>query len=130
MQGLRTTVAVVVMMCFTTLASAQQTTGTIFGKIVDEQGAVIPGASVSATNPSTGFNRTAVSDSEGIYRLNALPVGQYDLAVEIAGFGGVERKGFVVNVGQTITLDFSLKLAALAETAVFFRPTESWLTEK
>jgi len=76
MRAVRFTVAILATLCFTTFVSAQQTTGTLIGKIVDEQGAVIPGATVSATNPATGFNRTAVSDSEGIYRLNALPVGQ------------------------------------------------------
>jgi hypothetical protein len=116
MRAVRATVAILAVLCFTTLASAQQTTGTLIGKIADEQGAVVPGATVSATNPATGFNRTAVSDAEGIYRLNALPVGQYDLTVELSGFAGVERKGFVVNVGQTITLDFTLKLATVAET--------------
>ena len=118
MQVVRFTVVILAVLCFRTLASAQQTTGTLNGKIVDEQGAVIPGATVSATNPATGFSRTAVSDSEGVYRLSALPVGQYDLAVELGGFAGVERKGFVVNVGQTITLDFALKVAAVAETVM------------
>ena len=116
MQVARCAFAILAVLCFTTLVSAQPTTGTVLGKIADEQGAVIPGATVSATNPATGFNRTAVSDAEGIYRLNALPVGTYDLTVELAGFSGVERKGFVVNVGQTITLDFSLKVATVAET--------------
>ncbi|HET9706313.1 MAG TPA: TonB-dependent receptor [Vicinamibacterales bacterium] len=116
MQPVRFFVAILAALCFTTLASAQQTTGTLIGKIVDEQGAVIPGATVSATNPATGFNRVAVSDAEGIYRLNALPVGDYDLIVELAGFAGVERKGVIVNVGQTLTIDFSLRVATVAET--------------
>ena len=116
MRAIRLTVAVLAVLCFTTLASAQQTTGTLIGKITDEQGGMIPGATVSATNPATGFNRTAVSDAEGIYRLNALPVGQYELTVELAGFAAIEQKGFVVNIGQTITLDFTLRLAAVAET--------------
>ena len=97
-------------------ASAQPTTGTVLGKVADEQGAIIPGATVSATNPATGFNRVAVSDAEGVYRLSALPVGAYDLIVELAGFATVERKDMVVNVGQTITLDFALKVANVAET--------------
>ena len=87
-------------------ALAQQTTGIIIGRILDDQGAAIPGATVSATNPSTGFNRTAVSDAEGVYRLSALPVGNYDLNVELPGFTSVDQKGVIVNVGQTITLDF------------------------
>ncbi len=95
---------------------AQQTTGTILGRVADGTGAILPGVTVSASNPSTGFNRVAVSDAEGVYRLNALPVGAYDLTVELGGFASIERKGLVVNVGQTISVDFSLTLANLAET--------------
>ena len=63
-------------------AIAQQTTGTILGRVLDAQGAAIPGATVTATSPATGFVRTVVSDTEGSYRLSALPVGQFDLTVE------------------------------------------------
>jgi Carboxypeptidase regulatory-like domain/TonB dependent receptor len=101
-----------------TAASAQQTTGTIIGRVLDDQGAAIPGATVSVTNPATGFTRVDVSDAEGVYRLQALPVGRFDLVVELAGFASVDQKGVVVNVGQTITLDFTLKVAAVAETIV------------
>ncbi len=97
-------------------AFAQQTNGTILGRILDGQGAAIPGASVTAKNPQTGFVRTVVSDSEGTYRLNALPVGQYEVAVELAGFSTIDRKGLVVNVGQTLTVDFEMKVANVAET--------------
>lgn len=99
-------------------ASAQQTTGNIIGRVLDDQGAAIPGATITVTSAATGFTRTDVSDAEGMYRLRALPVGQFDLTVELAGFASVDRKGVVVNVGQTITLDFSMKVAALAETVV------------
>ena len=47
-------------------AFAQQTTGTILGRVTDDQGAAIPGATVTATNPATGFTRTAVTDAEGV----------------------------------------------------------------
>ena len=97
-------------------ASAQQTTGTILGRVLDSQGAAIPGATVTASSPTTGFSRTGVSDAEGAYRLSALNVGQYDLAVELPGFATEERKGIIVNVSQTITLDFALKIATLSET--------------
>jgi hypothetical protein len=116
MRSLRFVVCTSMLLVFAVSASAQPTTGTVLGKVLDEQGAVIPGATVSATNPATGFNRSAVSDAEGIYRLSALPVGQYDLLVELSGFASVARKGLVINVGQAISVDFALKLANLAET--------------
>jgi Carboxypeptidase regulatory-like domain/TonB dependent receptor len=96
--------------------AAQQTSGTITGRIVDAQGAAIPGATVSATSPSTGFNRTVVSDAEGLYRLSALPIGPYDLTVTLSGFSTLDRKGVTVNVGQSVTFDFSMKVASMTET--------------
>ena len=62
---------------------AQQTTGNITGRVVDQQGAAIPGATVTAKSSSTGFTRTEVSDAEGVYRLSALPVGIYDVTAEL-----------------------------------------------
>ncbi len=114
----RTTVLFLLLALVAGTASAQQTTGTIIGRVLDDQGAAVPGATVTATSPATGFSRTSVSDAEGVYRLSALNVGQFDLAVELPGFASVERKGVVVNVGQTITLDFTLKVAAVAETVL------------
>ena len=97
-------------------AFAQQTTGSITGQVLDAQGAAIPGATVTARNTATGFARTAVSDVEGIYRLQALPVGTYDLLTELAGFATVDQKGVVLNVGQNLSVDFTLKVASVAET--------------
>jgi len=99
-------------------ASAQQTTGTILGRVLDDQGAAVPGATITASRPATGFTRTSVSDAEGVYRLNGLNIGLYDMTIELPGFTSLERKGVTVNVGQTITIDFSLKVAALAETVL------------
>ncbi len=97
-------------------ANAQQTTGIITGRVVDQQGAAVPGASVTALNTLTGFSRTGTSDAEGLYRLAALPVGTYDLTTELQGFSTIDRKGIVVSVGQTITVNFDLALAAVTET--------------
>jgi len=68
-----------------TSAAAQQTTGNIQGRITDAQKAAVPGVTVTAKSASTGFTRSEVSDSEGVYRLNALPVGTYDVHAELAG---------------------------------------------
>jgi hypothetical protein len=97
-------------------AHAQQTTGNITGRILDPQGAAVPGVTVTARSAATGFTRTEVSDAEGIYRLNALPVGIYDVTAELQGFASVSRKAIDVNVGQTQTVDFALKVASVAET--------------
>src|SRR5688572_17005546 len=96
-------------------ALAQQTTGNITGRIVDDQGAAIPGTTVTGRNTETGFVRTSVSDGEGVFRLSALPVGTYDITAELQGFSRVENKGIVISVGQTLDLTVTLKIASLAE---------------
>src|SRR5690242_13382468 len=96
------------------IASAQLTTGTINGRVTDEQGASMPGVTIEATNAETGFVRTDVTDGAGGYRLAALPVGRYTVGAELAGFQPVERV-IVVNVGTTVGYDVTLRVAAVNE---------------
>lgn len=107
-------VAILLLTCAS--AFAQQTTGTITGRVLDQQGSAVPGATVTAKSGTTGFTRSEVSDAEGVYRLAALPVGNYDVTAELSGFTTVSKKDVVVSVGQTLSVDFPLRVAALAET--------------
>jgi hypothetical protein len=95
---------------------AQQTTGNITGRLVDAQGAAVPGVTVTAKNTQTGLVRTDTSDGEGVYRLSALPVGVYDITAELQGFSKVDNKGIVVNVSQTLDVNMILKMATLSES--------------
>src|SRR6202521_3662109 len=97
-------------------AFAQQTTGAVTGRVVDQQGAAVPGVTVTAKNVATGVTRTDTSDSEGVYRLQALPAGIYEVNAELSGFATVSKKDVEVNVAQIQAIDFSLKVATLAET--------------
>jgi outer membrane receptor protein involved in Fe transport len=97
-------------------AFAQQTTGSITGRILDQQGAAIPGATVTAKQTATGFSRTEASDAAGLYRLNALPVGIYEVTATLSGFTTITKRDVDVNVGQIQAIDFSLRVAAVAET--------------
>jgi hypothetical protein len=97
-------------------ALAQQTTGNITGRVADQQGAAVPGVTVTAKSPTTGFSRTETSDSEGLYRLSALPVGNYEVTAELAGFATVVQKEIVVAIAQTTSIDFTMKIASVAET--------------
>jgi hypothetical protein len=95
---------------------AQQTTGNVTGRVLDEQGAAVPGATVTAKNPATGFTRSETTDNAGVYRLNALPVGLYDITADVQGFTTVVKKDIDVAVSQTLTVDFTIRIAAVAET--------------
>jgi hypothetical protein len=96
-------------------AGAQQTTGSIQGRIIDVQKAPVPGVTITAKSPSTGFTRTEVTDAEGVYRLNGLPVGTYDVHAELSGFAPYDAKAIVVNIGQTTDINVDLKVAGVAE---------------
>jgi hypothetical protein len=96
-------------------AAAQQTTGNIQGRVIDAQKAAVPGVTVTAKSETTGFTRTEVTDAEGVYRLNALPVGVYDVRAELSGFAPYERKGVIVNLGQLTDINIDLNVAGVAE---------------
>jgi hypothetical protein len=112
----RCAIALLVLLFATGTAMAQQTTGTLTGRVVDEQKAALPGAAVTARHTETGFTRTVTTDGEGIYRIAALPVGVYDITVELSGFGRSERRGIVLNVAQTLDVNIELRVASLEET--------------
>ncbi len=96
--------------------SAQQTTGTIQGRVTDDQGAAIPGVTVTGVNNATGFSREVVTDGEGVYRLTALPVGLYDVTAALPGFQTFLRRDLIVNVATTIDVNLTLKVATVEET--------------
>ena len=98
-------------------ALAQQTTGSIAGSVVDDQDAGIPGVTVTASNADTGLTREAITGVSGLYRLNALPVGRYEVAAEQAGLAPFERH-VIVNISRTTDLDIILGVAPVAETII------------
>jgi hypothetical protein len=108
-------IMMVVLCAFAIPAVAQQTTGTISGRLFDDQGAAVPGVTVTARSEQTGFSRSDVTSGEGLYRLTGLPVGVYHITAEIAGFTKFNRRGLIVNIAQTLPVDISMSVAALEE---------------
>jgi hypothetical protein len=91
-------------------------TGTIQGRVVDAQGAVLPGVTVTATSPSALGAQTAVTSETGNYRFPALPPGTYSVTYELTGFNTVKREGIQLTLGFTATVNIELALATLQET--------------
>ena len=83
---------------------------------MDSSGAALPGATVTARNVDTGFNRTVPSNEDGTYRLEFLPIGRYVVEVSLSGFKTATRSGIVLNVNDTARVDASLSVGAVAET--------------
>src|SRR5258708_21520252 len=97
-------------------AAPQTVTGPILGIVTDPSGAVIPRASVIATNQAAGFVRSGTSDDEGNYRLSFLPPGAYRLEAKIAGFGRMLREGIAVQADQRVRVDFALTVGQATQT--------------
>src|SRR5271170_8115137 len=68
------------------VSSAQDATGRIFGTVYDQQGAVIAVAQITVTNTPPQVARTAATDNEGHFQVLALPIGNYTVRAERAGF--------------------------------------------
>ena len=115
MKSSRLLMAALMVLATTAAAFAQQTTGTIAGRVLDQQKAAIPGATITAKNDSTGFTRTDVSDAEGLYRITGLPVGSYALSIEMSGFQP-QKRAVTVNVSETLTSDFDVRIAQMSES--------------
>ena len=98
------------------LAQSTAINGTLEGTIKDEQGAVLPGVTVTVSNIDTGDNRVVVTNENGLYRAPLLSLGTYRVVVELQGFKKVERTGISLRAGQTAVIDFALTVGALAET--------------
>ncbi len=92
------------------LAQSQATTGNIEGRVLDPNGAALPGATVTATNQQTGLEKTATSDSEGNYRVILLPPGPYTVRATGQGFTQAELRDVTVTVGSRTPLDLSLSV--------------------
>ena len=97
-------------------AQSQSINGTIEGTIVDAQGAVLPGVSVTVTNLDTGASRTVVTNESGLYRAPLLPLGTYRVSAELQGFRTYEQTGIILSAGRTAVVDVKLVVGQLQET--------------
>lgn len=91
-------------------ASGQATTGSILGTATDSTGAVIRGATITATDEDKGVSFRAVSDSAGNYTLLNLPPGEYTVSAAASGFGPARFTHVVLAIDQHVSLEFHLKV--------------------
>jgi hypothetical protein len=96
---------------------AQVQTGSILVRVTDEQGAAVPGVSVTLTSPVlVAGTMTGATDTGGVIRFPSLQPGVYSVKTELQGFRTVIRENVTVIVGQTVPLDMDLRVATVAET--------------
>jgi hypothetical protein len=106
---------VVAIVLFAAPVAAQSITGTIQGTVVDNQNLAVPAATVTVRNIDTNVSRVAVSDADGLYRFLNMPVGNYELTVELSGFSRYVRSGLTLALNQTAVVNVEIRPAAITE---------------
>ena len=100
-------------------ASAQTSTGGLRGFVKDDTGGALAGVTVEASSPARiGPPALEITDSQGLFSISNLPVGEYTLVFTLQGFRTVRREGVRVEVGRTIQIDASLQIGALEQAVV------------
>jgi hypothetical protein len=97
-------------------SQAQVSTAAINGVVQDTSGAVVPGASITATQTETNYTLRTQSTDTGAFTLSLLPVGPYKILVEKKGFEKYQQTGILLTVGQTAVLQIGLQVGAESES--------------
>ncbi len=97
-------------------AGAQTGLGGLRGAVTDQQGAGLPGVTITATSPDVLRPQSDVTNERGEYRLNNLPPGTFTLTAELPGFATFRREGILVRVGATFAIDITMQLSSVQET--------------
>jgi len=111
---------------------AQGTGASIRGVITDETGEPLPGATVQVHNAATGFEAGTATDADGRYRFRQLPLGEeYAVTVSFMGYGEQRKAGFMLNLGDALTVDFTLREEAteLDEVVVIGDPLQAQMEQ-
>ena len=107
---------VVLCLCAASTLLAQSDRGVITGTVKDASGAVVPGAQVTAIQPSTNANFRTTTTASGDFTVPSLPVGNYRLRVESAGFKTYVANDIVVAAGATVELNVALEVGTSQQT--------------
>src|ERR1700734_1595104 len=105
-------------------ALGQGTSASLTGQVTDNSGAIVPGATVTATNTDTGLAQTTNTNGEGIYLIAPLPPGHYKLTVEARGFERYVQTGVELSVNVNSTQNVALKTGSVQETVTVFENAE------
>jgi hypothetical protein len=96
-------------------AFGQYTTASLSGTVQDNSGAAVPGASVTVEQTGTGYKQAVKTGAGGEYRFPSLPVGDYQLTVEMPGFTTYVQKGIGLAIGQAVSQNIALSIGAVTQ---------------
>ncbi len=86
----------------------------VTGRILDEQGAIVPGAQIRLTATETGIVHNAVANSDGIYSLPSLPIGTYTLQVSNEGFNTYVQNNLQLRVDDHVQINVTMRVGAVS----------------
>ncbi len=112
----RLILSLLVLVALCAVAIAQTGTSNISGTIKDTNGAVVPGATVTAKNDATGVKSTQTTTDSGLYSFSSLPVGMYTITIEKQGFKTLQRTNNALQVGEPLVVDGALEIGQVSET--------------
>ena len=95
---------------------AQQGTTELRGRVVDAQGGVLPGVTVTVRNQATGMFRETVSGADGSYIASGLTPGTYEVVAGLQGFKKFNRRDLVLEVGKTVSVDVTMEVGGIEQT--------------
>ena len=107
---------ILVLLVLTISTSAQVTTADITGTVTDSSGQLVVGATVTISNPKTGFSRTTTTNDSGSFRISELPPDAYTITVEASNFSKSLVRDLELNVGTTRSVNIELKPGQVSET--------------
>src|SRR5438552_2333194 len=108
--------SVVCIFLVSVLPAVAQTQAGISGIVHDPSGAVIPGVSVTVTNPAVNVSRAAISNDAGVYNVPSLQPGKYNIKVELPGFRTITQNDVELQIQQSARIDFTLQVGEVSQT--------------
>lgn len=113
---MKTTRAALLVSALASFLAVAQNTATFTGTVTDPSGAAIGNVQVSVVQTETNFETRAVTNAEGIYRVQSLQPGTYRLTFESAGFKRLVQSGLALHVGDVLPVNVTLEIGQLADS--------------
>ncbi len=124
----RYTIAALAALLFASIAAfGQSDTGSLSGTVRDQNGAVVPGAAVTAKNQSTGDERATTSNTDGMFSIPALRAAAYTVTATTTGLDATV-KDVAVNVGRETSLNIGMKLGDVTASVNVVATDEATVT--
>ena len=112
---------IILVFCLFGLSFIQLRTGSVTGKVIDENGSPLPGVTVTIEGPNIVGSKTAITSESGSYRFLRIPVGTYLIKAEMSGFKALVREEIFVRLERTIEVDFTMSMAPRDRDRPYYR---------